>query len=266
MGGPDTPPAPADAGVDGFRYGSGPGRWVLLATILGSGLAGIDATVVNVALPAIGADFGVGFAALQATVTAYTLTLASLILLGGALGDRFGRRRVFVIGVIWFALASAVCGARARCRLADLRARPPGRRGRAADAGEPRDDPGVVRAGRPCPGHRCLVGSRWGGHCRRAVPRRMAHPRRVLAVGLLDQSAARARGRARRAAARARVAGPRQQRAGRRRRGRLGRRRAGRGDVRDHRRPGAGPVVVAGRAVRSRRPGGAGRVRRGRGS
>ncbi len=110
MGEPDTPPAPAGPEVDGIRYGSATGRWVLLATILGSGLAGIDATVVNVALPAIGADFGVGFAALQATVTAYTLTLASLILLGGALGDRFGRRRVFVIGVIWFALASAVCG------------------------------------------------------------------------------------------------------------------------------------------------------------
>ncbi|MFI5101023.1 MAG: MFS transporter, partial [Actinomycetes bacterium] len=67
------------------RYGTATGRGVLLATILGSGLAGIDATVVNVALPTIGADFGVDFAALQWTITAYTLTLASLILLGGAL-------------------------------------------------------------------------------------------------------------------------------------------------------------------------------------
>lgn len=73
-------------------------------------MAMIDATVVNVALPSIGADFQVQFAALQWTITAYTLTLASLILLGGSLGDRYGRRRIFVIGVIWFAGASLLCG------------------------------------------------------------------------------------------------------------------------------------------------------------
>jgi EmrB/QacA subfamily drug resistance transporter len=83
---------------------------VLLASILGSGLAGIDATVVNVAIPTIGADLDADFAALQWTITAYTLTLASLILLGGSLGDRFGRRRVFMVGVVWFALASLLCG------------------------------------------------------------------------------------------------------------------------------------------------------------
>jgi EmrB/QacA subfamily drug resistance transporter len=92
------------------RSGTPAGRWVLLATVLGSGMAGIDATVVNVALPAIGADFDVGLSSLQWTITAYTLTLAALILLGGSLGDRFGRRRVFVIGVVWFALASLLCG------------------------------------------------------------------------------------------------------------------------------------------------------------
>ncbi|HJQ00060.1 MAG TPA: MFS transporter [Jatrophihabitans sp.] len=89
---------------------SASGRWVLLACVLGSGIAGIDATVVNIALPAIGRDLNVGFAALQWTVTAYTLTLASFILLGGACGDRFGRRRIFVIGVAWFAAASLLCG------------------------------------------------------------------------------------------------------------------------------------------------------------
>ncbi len=93
------------------RFGSATGRWVLLASILGSGLAGIDATVVNVALPASGADLGADFAGLQWTVTAYTLTLAAFILLGGSLSDRFGRRRVFLIGVVWFALASLVCAA-----------------------------------------------------------------------------------------------------------------------------------------------------------
>ena len=85
------------------------GRWVLFATVLGSGLAGIDATVVNIALPAIGNDLHATFEQLQWTVNAYTLTLASFILLGGSLGDRFGRRRVFAIGVMWFALASALC-------------------------------------------------------------------------------------------------------------------------------------------------------------
>ncbi|MGY1623558.1 MFS transporter [Geodermatophilus sp. SYSU D00965] len=94
----------------GLRMGTARGRWVLLATVLGSGLALLDATVVNVALERIGADLGAGFSGLQWTVNAYTLTLASLILLGGSLGDRFGRRRVFLVGVVWFAAASLLCG------------------------------------------------------------------------------------------------------------------------------------------------------------
>ncbi|WP_040806330.1 MFS transporter [Nocardia concava] len=94
-----------------IRLSSGTGRWVLLATVLGSGMAMLDATVVNVALPRIGDEFGASMAGLQWTVNAYTLTLAGLILLGGSLGDRYGRRRVFLIGVVWFAIASALCGA-----------------------------------------------------------------------------------------------------------------------------------------------------------
>ena len=77
---------------------------------MGSSIAAIDSTVVGIALPTIGRDFGVGVAALQWVVTGYYLTLASFLLLGGSLSDRFGRRRVFSIGVIWFALASAACG------------------------------------------------------------------------------------------------------------------------------------------------------------
>jgi len=100
--------APAAAG--GVAYGSAAGRWIMLVSILGSAMVGIDATVVNVALPAMGRDLGVDFAALQWTVTAYALTLASFILVGGALGDRFGRRRVFLVGVVWFAVASLACG------------------------------------------------------------------------------------------------------------------------------------------------------------
>ena len=92
------------------RYGEAAGRWVLLATVLGSGLAFVDSTVVNIALPSIGRDLHADAAGLQWTVNGYTLSLASLILLGGSLGDRFGRRRVFVTGVAWFAAASLLCG------------------------------------------------------------------------------------------------------------------------------------------------------------
>jgi EmrB/QacA subfamily drug resistance transporter len=83
---------------------------VLTATVLGSSLAFVDATVVSIALPAIGADLDAGLAGLAWTVNAYTLTLAALILLGGSLGDRLGRRRIFVLGVVWFACASLLCG------------------------------------------------------------------------------------------------------------------------------------------------------------
>lgn len=92
------------------RYDRADGRWVLLATVLGSGLAFLDATVVNLALPRLGAALGAGAAGLQWAVNGYALSLAALILLGGSLGDRFGRRRVFVIGAAWFAVASGLCG------------------------------------------------------------------------------------------------------------------------------------------------------------
>ena len=98
------------AGPTDLRMGTPAARWVLLTTVLGSGLVMLDGTVVNVALERIGAELGASFGGLQWTVNAYTLTLASLILLGGSLGDRFGRRRVFVIGVVWFAVASLLCG------------------------------------------------------------------------------------------------------------------------------------------------------------
>jgi MFS family permease len=99
----------AAAELGTVRYSSPTGRWVLLATILGSGIAFLDATVVNVALPTIGRDLNAGLASLQWTVNAYTLTLAGFLLLGGSLGDRYGRRRIFVVGVIWFAAASLLC-------------------------------------------------------------------------------------------------------------------------------------------------------------
>ncbi len=93
----------------GVPLRSAQGRRILAATVLGSSIAGIDSTVVNVTLPDIGRDLGAGFASLQWTVTGYTLSLASLILLAGGLGDRYGRRRIFLVGVTVFTLASVLC-------------------------------------------------------------------------------------------------------------------------------------------------------------
>ena len=116
-----TPDAGGQPGEVSSADGSGPrellayrspqGRWVVAAMVLGSSVAGIDSTVVAVALPAIGRNLHAGFQALQWTVTGYTLTLAALILLAGSLSDRWGRRRVFLAGLGWFTAASVLCAA-----------------------------------------------------------------------------------------------------------------------------------------------------------
>src|SRR5579863_7752798 len=87
-----------------------PRRWTLVATILGSSLTFIDATVVNVALPALQADLHATITDVQWVIEAYALFLGALILVGGSLGDQFGRKRVFLLGVIFFTGASAWCG------------------------------------------------------------------------------------------------------------------------------------------------------------
>lgn len=92
------------------RYGTPAGRGVIAATVLGSGVAFLDGTVVTVALPAIGDDLGTSLAGLQWTVGAYLVTLSALLLLGGTLGDHFGRRRAFVAGLGGFTAASVLCG------------------------------------------------------------------------------------------------------------------------------------------------------------
>ncbi|MFE4967194.1 MFS transporter [Streptomyces sp. NPDC056660] len=92
------------------RLASSQGKWILFTTVLGSSMVLLDSTVVNVALPTIGRDLGTSLSALQWTVNAYMLTLAGLILLGGSLGDQYGRRKIFVLGVVWFAVASLLCG------------------------------------------------------------------------------------------------------------------------------------------------------------
>ena len=86
------------------------GRWILAATILGSSMAMIDGTVVNIALPALQEHMGATIADVQWVVEAYTLFLAALMLTGGALGDRYGRKRVFCIGAVFFSAASLACG------------------------------------------------------------------------------------------------------------------------------------------------------------
>jgi EmrB/QacA subfamily drug resistance transporter len=90
-------------------FDSAPGRWLLAVAVLGSGIAFLDATVVNVALPDIGRDLHASTSTLQWILNGYTLTLAALILLGGSLGDRYGRRRIFVLGTGLFTVASLLC-------------------------------------------------------------------------------------------------------------------------------------------------------------
>jgi EmrB/QacA subfamily drug resistance transporter len=100
----------AEPGTGTVRLGTTSGRAVVAAATMGSGMVLLDGTVVNVALRTIGADLDASLAELQWVSNGYLLSLASLILLGGALGDRFGRRRVFLVGTAWFALASLLCG------------------------------------------------------------------------------------------------------------------------------------------------------------
>ncbi|RQX08864.1 MFS transporter [Micromonospora ureilytica] len=101
-----TAPVPASP----LRMGTTAGRGTLLAAVLASGMVFLDSTVVNVALPKLGQDLGANVADLQWTINGYLLMLAAFVLLGGALGDRFGRRRIFLIGVVWFTAASVLCG------------------------------------------------------------------------------------------------------------------------------------------------------------
>lgn len=106
----DPIPPPKDTAEDGtVASGTPAGRWVLLATVVGSGMAFLDGTVVNVALAPIARSFHSDVAGIQWVLSGYLLTLSAFVLLGGVLGDRYGRRRVFVVGAVWFAAASCLC-------------------------------------------------------------------------------------------------------------------------------------------------------------
>ena len=108
---PGQPMTASTAAFEPLAYGTRQGRGVLIATVLGSGLAQLDGSVVNVALPRIGLDLQAELTSLQWTLNAYTLALSGLLLLGGSLGDRLGRRRIYLVGVLWFTVASVLCGA-----------------------------------------------------------------------------------------------------------------------------------------------------------
>ena len=92
------------------RFDSAQGRWVVATAVLGSGIAFLDGTVVNTALPAIQGELDASLAGLQWILTGYLLTLGSLLVLGGSLGDMFGRRRLFVAGLVGFSITSMLCG------------------------------------------------------------------------------------------------------------------------------------------------------------
>jgi MFS family permease len=108
-------PEPCDASIIRSGPPTGPcskssGRWVLAATTLASSMAFIDGTVVNVALPALQTNLNATIVDVQWVIEAYSLLLAAFLLVGGSLGDHYGRRRVFLAGVALFAFASAWCG------------------------------------------------------------------------------------------------------------------------------------------------------------
>ena len=167
------------------------GRWVIAATVLGSGMALLDSTVVGIALPSINRSFHGGVGSLQWVVTGYLLTLAAFLLLGGSLGDHFGRRRIFLIGTVWFALSSAACGLAPSTGLL-VTARVVQGVGFALMA--PASLAIIQASFRPedrAASHRGLVRPGWRGRrCR--SPRRWLPPRRCLvALGVLHQPARR---------------------------------------------------------------------------
>jgi EmrB/QacA subfamily drug resistance transporter len=96
--------------VSELQYGTAKARWVLAATVLGSGMVFLDGTVVNIAVPAMGRDLHAGIAGMQWVLDVYLVVLSALLLLGGSLGDRYGRRRIFIIGLSVFTSSSILCG------------------------------------------------------------------------------------------------------------------------------------------------------------
>ena len=166
------------------------GRAVLIATILASSMVFIDSSAVNVALPTIQRELGATAAQAQWVVESYALFLAALLLVGGVLGDRYGRKRIFLLGTVLFAATSVWCGLSPDYRDADRGAGGAGRRRGAAHARQPgHHQRGLQRRDGAWPGHRHLV--RIHGHHRRirSGARRVAGRECLLALGVLHQPA-----------------------------------------------------------------------------
>ena len=177
---------------------------MLAAAVLGSGMAMLDGTVVNIALRNIGDDLGATVAQLQWVVNAYLLALASLILVGGSLGDHFGRKRVFLVGVTWFAVASMLCGlAQSPGQLIVARLLQ-GVGAALLTPGSLAMIQGSFRRHRPRQGDRPVGRARRHRGRDRAAARRLDRRQRQLAVDLPDQRAGGGRGAAGRRAPRAR--------------------------------------------------------------
>lgn len=175
-------------------------RAILAATILGSSMMFIDGTAVNVILPQLQVLYGADALQIQWVVQAYACLLSALLLLGGALGDRFGRRRLFVIGTIAFVAASLGCAAAGSLEMLVVARALQGRGRRIADAGKPGDPHLRLSAGCARPRRGDVVGSDGNDHGGGPGGRRMACDELELAGDFFHQPArGRARGMARRA-------------------------------------------------------------------
>ena len=188
-------------------------RWILIATIIGSSMTFVDGTVVNIALPTIGRDLDAGLSAQQWVMLSYSLAVASLYIVSGALGDRYGRWTLFVCGVAGFACASALAGLAPNTGLLVAGRVLQGVAGRASDHEQPRAPARDLRRGQR-PGGRPVDGVERDRHDDRTAARRPPGRVRVVAVDLLPQPA-RGCDRARRWRSRAAVASSRPRRCGR---------------------------------------------------
>ena len=252
VGGANAMGAPADP----LSLGSGRGRWVVAATVLGSGIALLDSTVVGIALPSIGREFHGGVGTLQWVVTGYTLTLAAFLLLGArsaTVTDASASSPSAWPGSRWRRLSAAsrpTAGVLIVARVVQ------GDRRRVVGARQPGHPPGLFPSRRPGPRHRRLVRVQWRGRCRRPAGGRLSPRHWLVALGLLHQPPPRRRRARDHRPSRPRVAGPHGQRWRRHRRRHPGRRVPRRLDLRADRGPHAG-VVEPGRGgvPRGGRPG-----------
>jgi Arabinose efflux permease len=165
-------------------------RWTLVAAILGSGMAFADGTIVNVALPAIQQAMQATAADAQWVIESYALLVSALLLVGGVLGDRFGRRRMFALGAVVFTLASLACAVSPVVSVLIV-----ARGAQGTGRGTPRSGESLVDhlglpEGAPGQGDRDVVGVQWRHRRDRARPRWVPCRASFVALGIPDQPSA----------------------------------------------------------------------------